>query len=100
MGLPPAIMVSGRGPMPLSPGQVVDGKYKVIRLIGEGGMGAVYEGENVRIARRVAIKTLHAEAHASADILRRFQREAQAAAIIRSPHVVDVLDLGDLPTGE
>ena len=63
-------------------------------------MGAVYEGENVRIGRRVAIKVMHAEAIANTDLLRRFQREAMAAAKIGSGHIVDVLDLGDLPNGE
>ncbi len=86
--------------MALSPGQIVDGKYRVVRMIGEGGMGAVYEGENLRIGRRVAIKVMHAEAVANTDLLRRFQREAQAAAKIGSGHIVDVLDLGDLPNGE
>ena len=47
--------------MALEPGQIIDAKYTVIRLIGEGGMGTVYEGENTRIARRVAIKVLHAQ---------------------------------------
>ena len=44
------------------PGQIIDGKYRIVRLLGTGGMGAVYEGENVRIRRRVAIKMLHAAA--------------------------------------
>ncbi len=86
--------------MALSPGQIVDGKYRVVRMIGEGGMGAVYEGANERIGRRVAIKVMHAEAIANTDLLRRFQREAMAAAKIGSAHIVDVLDLGDLPNGE
>ena len=46
--------------MSLEVGQLVDNKYRIIRLIGEGGMGAVFEGENVRINRKVAIKVLHA----------------------------------------
>ncbi len=86
--------------MALLPGQIVDGKYRVLRLIGEGGMGGVYEGENVRIARRVAIKVMHADAAANKDIVRRFEREAQASALIGSVHIADVLDLGDLPNGE
>ncbi len=45
--------------MSLELGQVLEGKYRIVRLIGEGGMGAVYEGENVRIQRRVAIKGVH-----------------------------------------
>ena len=86
--------------MALEPGQVIDSKYKVIRHIGEGGMGTVYEGENTRIARRVAIKVLHAQVAAMADFVARFEREARAVARIGSQHVCDVLDLGDLPNGD
>jgi serine/threonine-protein kinase len=84
---------------PLSPGDVVDDKYKVIGLLGEGGMGVVYEGENTRIKRRVAIKILHTGASQNAEVVRRFEQEAQAAARVGSSHIVDVLDLGDLPDG-
>src|SRR5450432_2896923 len=84
----------------LSTGEIVDGKYRIIRLIGEGGMGAVYEGENTRIHRRVAIKVLHAGVAETAEAVQRFEREAQAAGRIGSEHIVDVLDLGNLPTGD
>ena len=86
--------------MALQAGQIVEGKYRVLRLIGEGGMGAVYEGENFRIGRRVAIKVMHADAAANKDIVRRFEREAQASARIGSVHIADVLDLGSFPDGE
>ncbi len=86
--------------MALSPGDLVDGKYRVVGLIGEGGMGSVYEGENVRIGRRVAIKVMHAEVSVNADFAKRFEREARASARIGSEHICDVLDLGDLPGGE
>ena len=84
--------------MSLSTGDVIDGKYRIVRLIGEGGMGAVYEGENIRIHRRVAIKVLHAGVAENQDAVQRFEREAQAAGRIGSEHIVEVLDLGDLPT--
>jgi eukaryotic-like serine/threonine-protein kinase len=86
--------------MSLEPGQILDGKYRVGRLIGEGGMGTVYEGENSRIGRRVAIKVLHAQVASMPEFVERFEREARAAARIGSPHVCDVLDLGDLPSGD
>src|SRR5215471_16622298 len=86
--------------MSLQAGQIIEGKYRIVRLLGEGGMGAVYEGENVRIHRRVAIKVLHPSAAANADAVQRFEREAQAAGLIGSDHIVEVLDLGNLPEGD
>jgi eukaryotic-like serine/threonine-protein kinase len=84
----------------LSTGEIVDGKYRIIRLIGEGGMGAVYEGENTRIHRRVAIKVLHAGVAETAEAVQRFEREAQAAGRFGSEHIVEVLDLGNLASGD
>src|SRR6187401_2004204 len=86
--------------MALSPGDLIDDKYRIVRLIGEGGMGAVYEGENTRIRRRVAIKVLHGNVAGMADAVARFEREAQAAGRIGSEHIVEVLDLGALPDGD
>src|SRR5262249_7060439 len=86
--------------MSLQAGQIIEGKYRIVRLLGEGGMGAVYEGENVRISRKVAIKVLHAGVAENADAVARFEREAQAAGRIGSDHIVEVLDLGNLPGGE
>jgi hypothetical protein len=84
----------------LSTGEIIDSKYRIVRLIGEGGMGAVYEGENTRIHRRVAIKILHSGVAEQSEAVARFEREAQAAGRIGSEHIVEVLDLGTLPNGE
>jgi serine/threonine-protein kinase len=84
----------------LYPEDVIDGKYRIVQLIGKGGMGAVYEGENLRIKRRVAIKVLHARLAEDQSAVQRFEREAQAAARIGSERIVEVLDLGDLPSGD
>lgn len=86
--------------MSLEIGDRIDGKYEIVRLLGEGGMGAVYEGLNTRIHRRVAIKVLHASVAGNDEAMKRFEREAQAAGRIGSEHIVEVLDLGDLPGGE
>ncbi len=86
--------------MTLQLGNIIEGKYRILRLLGEGGMGAVYEGENERIHRRVAIKVLHASVSGKEDVVQRFEREAQAAGRIGSEHIVEVLDLGNLPSGE
>lgn len=86
--------------MSLRPGDIIDSKYRIVRLIGEGGMGSVHEGENVRIKRRVAIKVLHKQAANNEAALLRFEREAQAAGHIGSDHILEVLDLGVLADGD
>ena len=63
-------------------------------------MGAVYEGENTRIHRKVAIKVLHSAVAATGEAVARFEREAQAAGRIGSEHIVEVLDLGNLASGD
>jgi serine/threonine-protein kinase len=87
-------------PTAIQPGAIIEGKYRVVRHIGEGGMGTVFEGENVRIERRVAIKVLNAEVASTPEFLARFDREARAAARVGSPHICDVLDSGQLDNGE
>jgi eukaryotic-like serine/threonine-protein kinase len=86
--------------MSLEPGQMIDGKYRIVKMIGEGGMGAVYSGENVRINRKVAIKVLHAAYTGNQEVMQRFEREAQAAGRIGNDHILEVLDLGQLPDGD
>src|SRR6187549_47643 len=86
--------------MSLEVGQLLDNKYRIVKMIGEGGMGAVFEGENVRINRRVAIKVLHAAFAGNSDVMQRFEREAQAAGRIGNDHILEVLDLGNLPNGD
>ncbi|HET9934682.1 MAG TPA: serine/threonine-protein kinase [Polyangiaceae bacterium] len=81
----------------LEPGELIDGKYLVQRLIGRGGMGAVYEGRHTLIERRVAIKVVFddvGEAGAS-----RFEREVRAAGRIGNDHILEIIDVGTLPSG-
>ncbi len=85
--------------MDLSPGDVIDDKYEIVRLLGRGGMGSVYEGRHRRIHRRVAIKVIHGSIAHHEVALQRFEREAQAAGHIGSRHIVEVLDIGELRTG-
>ncbi len=76
------------------PSALVAGRYHLIRIIGKGGMGTVYEAENVGIGRRVALKLLDA-GYARDEILRkRFEREARTATAIEHPNVVEMLDSG------
>jgi serine/threonine-protein kinase len=86
--------------MSLEIGQKIqEDKYSIVRLLGEGGMGAVYEGLNNKIQRKVAIKVLHASVSENADAVARFEREATAAGRIGSDHITEVLDMGELPGG-
>jgi serine/threonine protein kinase len=80
-------------------GTVIDGRYEVGRLLGCGGMGAVYEAMQLRLDRRVAIKILNPVYMHRDDYVTRFMREAKAASRIRHENVVQVLDFGELPSG-
>src|SRR6185312_13494296 len=74
---------------------VIGGKYEVLRQLGEGGMGAVYEARHTGTGRRVAVKVITAQALAvGAEAVTRFQREARASGAVDSEHVVQVLDSG------
>jgi serine/threonine-protein kinase len=85
--------------MTVGVGDLVAGKYRLIELLGTGGWGKVYSGENVRTLHKVAIKLLHPEMAARREMSHRFEREAQAAGKIGSDHIIEVFDLGDLPDG-
>ena len=79
-------------------GVTLNNTYVVERLLGEGGMGRVYLARHTRIAqKRVAVKVLHHEFGDNAQVLARFQREAEAAAAISHPNVVAVLDIDVTP---
>ncbi len=80
-------------------GMVLQDRYRIVRLLGEGGMGAVYEGEHVLIKRRVAIKCLHAQFATNPQIVARFHREALAATSIGNEHIIEVTDMGRFPDG-
>ena len=75
-------------------GQTVEERYRVIRLIGEGGMGTVYRGEHIRMGKKVAIKFLHSELSKDETTVKRFFREAEVAATLRHTNIIDVLDMG------
>jgi tetratricopeptide (TPR) repeat protein len=90
------------GPAPASDvalGEVIDGRYQIVELIGEGGMGRVYRAQQLRLQRPVAVKVLHREYSAVPEVAARFEREAIALARLDHPNCVAVQDFGKLPDG-
>jgi len=84
----------------LSPGVVIPGtRYRLLRWLGEGGMGVVYEAEHIDIQHRVAVKILRLEVCDQPEALQLFRDEARAAARIGSPYIVEILDFAELPDG-
>ncbi len=81
-------------------GMLYAGKYKILRLLGSGGMGNVYEAENTALGKRVALKFLHMSAQSDETSLARFQREARAISAVESTHIVQVFDWGQDDTGQ
>ncbi|MCA9671559.1 MAG: protein kinase [Myxococcales bacterium] len=75
-------------------GEVLDHRYRLAGVAGTGGMGVVYEAENLRIGRRCAVKVLHPSLHADEKMRMRLFREVQATSRIRHPGVVEIYDYG------
>ncbi len=81
-------------------GQLLDGNYEVVRVIGEGGMGRVYEARHTRLqTKRFAVKLLHHELAREPEVVTRFQREAEAASVLTHPNVVGVYDVNTSADG-
>src|SRR5499426_4758857 len=74
--------------------ELLDGKYRIDQLLGEGGMGMVYRATHLGTKRTVAVKVIHPQFSAQREFVARFQREAEAAGRLRHPNVVDVTDFG------
>ncbi len=81
--------------MPLTDGQVIAG-YTILRSLGAGGMGEVYLAQHPRLPRRDALKVLSAAVCAESEYRQRFNREADIAATLWHPHIVEVHDRGDV----
>jgi eukaryotic-like serine/threonine-protein kinase len=104
---PPAPPPSGKSPAATGSGahrrnligRTVDGKYRFISVLGEGGMGTVFEAENILLGRSVAVKVLHPQQARKTVAVKRFHQEARAAGKIGHPNICEVYDLGTLEDG-
>jgi serine/threonine protein kinase len=80
-------------------GQVLADRYRVVRLIGEGGMGQVYEAQHVNINKRFAIKLLRPEIVSNPEAVARFRQEAWSASSIGHDNIIEIEDFATLPSG-
>jgi len=81
-------------------GKVLEGIYRIDGMVGEGGMGTVYEAVHLRLSKRVALKVMVRELAANSEALARFHREAVVTSGLGHPHIVQVFDFSTTPTGE
>ncbi len=80
-------------------GQVLDGRYEIEKVLGEGGMGLVYKARHTTLNKALAIKVLKAEVSKDQEIVQRFRQEAQSATAIGNHHIIDISDFGALADG-
>jgi serine/threonine protein kinase len=81
-------------------GTTLEGAYRLTRLMGEGGMGAVFEAVHLRMDKPVAVKVMARELSANEEALARFRREVLVTSQLAHPHIVQVSDFGTAPSGE
>jgi eukaryotic-like serine/threonine-protein kinase len=86
-------------PAPSLVGEVIDGRYRIFKKLGEGGMGEVYAAEHVHIEKKFALKLLKAEIVSNNEAVKRFQQEARSSSSIKHRNIIAVEDFGRLPDG-
>jgi len=86
---------STRGSEQLQPGAVLANRYEIVKLLGEGGMGAVYKARDLELAREVALKVIRPELANNPDILQRFKQELILARQVTDRNVIRIFDLGE-----
>ena len=103
---PPVMPAFGSAAAPVQPlagavgvGTVLDGKYRLVKLLGKGGVGEVYESLHELIGLRVAVKLIRFEYASNAELNQRFLQEARAAAAVGHPGIVQIHDVGRTPDG-
>jgi serine/threonine protein kinase len=94
------VITNGREAADPRVGSIAGGKYRILRLIGRGAMGSVYEAQHVAIGKRVALKFVLVDEDGETGNLARFHREARAISAIESAHIVQVFDTGQTDEGE
>ena len=77
-------------------GQILDGRYRILRKLGEGAMGEVYAAEHVAIGKKFAIKLLHPETVSNPEALTRLFQRARSASLITHRNIVEIIDFGQL----
>ena len=80
-------------------GATLGGTFKVTRLVGQGGMGAVYEAQNIRLNKRFAVKVLSRDVLENPDVVHRFQREARICSSLGHPHITEIIDFNETEDG-
>src|SRR5579863_9462807 len=87
------------GSIPVAPGDVLAGKYRVDRVLGVGGMGVVVAATHLQLGQHVALKFMLPQGLTHPGLVERFVREARAAVRLKSDHVARVVDVGTLDSG-
>ncbi|MCU0658039.1 MAG: protein kinase, partial [Polyangiaceae bacterium] len=83
----------------LQPGELIHGKYRILKQLADGGMGTIYEARHEVLGTTVALKMLHPNLAKRSNLAERFLQEARVSATLRSPHIVQVLDVEQGPQG-
>jgi len=96
---PPSGAFPQAPPAPSLVGQILDGRYRIVKLIGEGGMGEVYAAEHVHIEKKFAIKLLKSEIVSNAEAVTRFRQEARSSSSIGHRNIIAIDDFGQLADG-